>query len=244
MIWPACTLPLIYHLKNDSEFCPQITQIHSDWSCHANDARTAAQETLAFDQAVKEAYDFYKQHPEDTLIAVSGDHECGGLSLGFADTGYATNLEILKNQNVSYQKFTNEIPAGFKGKNRQPAFAKVKPLISRHFGLKFEAEPLNHLALTSHELIRIIRAFERSLKGDPVVRSKDPKLSILYGGKEPLPRILNQKAGPAWTTFKHTGGPVLTSAVGPGSDKFNGAYANTAIALKIMAAMGLEDQIH
>ncbi|MCF8038982.1 MAG: alkaline phosphatase, partial [Desulfohalobiaceae bacterium] len=132
--------------------------------------------------------------------------------------------------------------------NRQPAFAKVKPLISRHFGLKFEADPPDPMALASHELIRIIRAFERSLNGDPVVRSKDPELYLLYGGEDPLTvtltRILNQKAGLAWTTFKHTGGPVVTSALGPGSDGFNGAYANNAIALKIMAALGFENQIH
>lgn len=235
-------------LDNEQGFFLMVESGKIDWACHANDARTAVQETLALDQAVKEAYDFYKQHPEKTLIVVSGDHECGGLSLGFAGTGYATNLEILKNQNVSYQKFTDQILAGFKEKNPQPAFAKVKPLINAHFGLQFEADPLDPMALTSHELIRIIRAFERSLSNDPVVRSKDPELYLLYGGEDPLTvtltRILNQKAGLAWTTFKHTGGSVVTSALGPGSDKFNGAYANTAIALKIMSAMGFEKQIH
>ncbi|MFW6055563.1 MAG: alkaline phosphatase [Thermodesulfobacteriota bacterium] len=230
-------------LDNEQGFFLMVEAGKIDWACHANDARTAVQETLALDQAVKEAYDFYQQHPEETLIVVTGDHECGGLSLGFAGTGYATNLEILKNQNVSYQKFTNEILAGFKKKNPQPAFAKVKPLISRHIGLKFEADPPDPLALANHELIRIIRAFERSLSNDPVVRSKDPEPYLLYGGEDPLTvtltRILNQKAGLAWTTFKHTGGPVITSAVGPGAEGFNGAYANTAIALKIISAMGL-----
>lgn len=56
------------------------------------------------DEAVKVAYEFYSQHPDETLIVVTADHETGGFVLG---TGaYKLNLQVLKNQKVSESGFT------------------------------------------------------------------------------------------------------------------------------------------
>ncbi len=55
-----------------------------DWACHANDAAAFIQNTIAFDNSIAKAVEFAKKHPEETLIVVTGDHECGGLTLGFA----------------------------------------------------------------------------------------------------------------------------------------------------------------
>jgi alkaline phosphatase len=55
---------------------------------------------------------------------------------------------------------------------------------------------------------------------------------------------LNNKAGLGWTSYKHTGVPVTTSAMGKGAEIFNGYYDNTAVALKIMSIMGIESKIH
>ncbi|MFP4393036.1 MAG: alkaline phosphatase, partial [Desulfohalobiaceae bacterium] len=43
-----------------------------------------------------------------------------------------------------------------------------------------------------------------------------------------------------WTSYKHTGVPVTTSAIGIGAEKFNGAYDNTDIGLRLKEVMGLE----
>jgi len=157
----------------------------------------------------------------------------------------ATNFDILGKQNVSFQKFSAEVLEGFK-QGDQAAFAAMKPLITKHFGLKFDADPSDPMALKSHEVIKIMQAFERSMTGD-VEKSKDPETYLLYGGYDPLTvtltHILNQKAGMAWTSYKHTGVPVTTSAVGVGAEAFSGAYDNTDIALKIMTNMGLEAKV-
>ena len=29
-----------------------------------------------------------RKHPDETLIVVIGDHECGGFTLGFSETSY------------------------------------------------------------------------------------------------------------------------------------------------------------
>ena len=62
-----------------------------------------------------------------------------------------------------------------------------------------------------------------------------------YGGYEPLAvtltHILDNKAGIGWTSYSHTGVPVMTSAVGPGSEVFAGYYDNTDLSKKLMTAL-------
>jgi alkaline phosphatase len=65
----------------------------------------AIQDTIAFDDAVAVAVDFMNEHPGQTLIVVTGDHECGGMTLGFAGTNYDTYFEVLNGQTMSYEKF-------------------------------------------------------------------------------------------------------------------------------------------
>lgn len=53
-----------------------------DWSAHANKTMPTVMDVIELDNAVAVAYEFYKQHPEETLIVVTADHETGGLTLG------------------------------------------------------------------------------------------------------------------------------------------------------------------
>jgi len=53
---------------------------------------------------------FYEQHPDETLIVVTADHETGGIVLGKGP--YTLNLQALKSQKVSesgYTKIVNEL---------------------------------------------------------------------------------------------------------------------------------------
>ena len=53
-----------------------------DWASHENRTMSTVENVLDFDAAIKVAYEFYKQHPKETLIIVTADHETGGLTLG------------------------------------------------------------------------------------------------------------------------------------------------------------------
>lgn len=53
-----------------------------DWSAHGNLTMPMIENILEFDEAIKVAYDFYLEHPKETLILVTADHETGGLTLG------------------------------------------------------------------------------------------------------------------------------------------------------------------
>jgi len=107
-----------------------------DWACHANDAATAIHETLALDEAVAGAVRFYEKHPEETLIVVTGDHETGGMAIGFAGSKYSPSVDRIQYQKSSYIEFGKKF-AEYK-KTRAPADAKledVMPLIKDNFGL-------------------------------------------------------------------------------------------------------------
>lgn len=73
-----------------------------DWASHANDAKTAALEVLDFAEAIEVALNFYKEHPDETLIVITADHETGGLALGF-DKGYNLYFNELDFQTSSME---------------------------------------------------------------------------------------------------------------------------------------------
>lgn len=55
-----------------------------DWACHANDCAAAIHDVMTLEDCVAEAVAFYEGHPDETLIVVTGDHETGGLTIGYA----------------------------------------------------------------------------------------------------------------------------------------------------------------
>ncbi|MCD4718713.1 MAG: alkaline phosphatase [Desulfobacula sp.] len=227
-------------LDNSKGFFMMIEGGKIDWACHANDAVASIKDTLAFDEAIKVAYDFYEKHPEETLIIVTGDHECGGLTIGFAGTAYASHFDILKHQKGSFKVFTNKIMAEYKKTSAGKAqFEDMIPLLKKYFGLETKGE--GQLVLKDYELAEIRKAFIQSMAGVKI--NKGTADYLLYGGYDPftvkITHILNRKAGLAWTSYSHTGVPVLTSAIGVGAKTFNGYYDNTDVAKKIMAVMGV-----
>jgi len=235
---PEFTAKGIEMLDNDNGFFMMVEGGKIDWACHANDATASIINTLSFDESVQQAMAFYEKHPEETLIVVTGDHECGGLTLGFAGTKYGSHYDILSHQKVSFQKFTDETLAEFKKKGGN--FDAMKPIITADFGLKFEGDAkTDPMVLADYQAADIEQAFRRSMAGEKI-KGGD---YLLYGDYDPLSvtltHVLNQKAGLGWTSYKHTGVPVSTSAIGVNCQAFNGSYDNKDVATKIMASMGM-----
>jgi alkaline phosphatase len=78
---PQITAAAIEFLDNENGFFVMIEGGKIDWACHSNDGATSIYETIDFADAVQCAVDFYRQHPDETLILVTADHETGGLAL-------------------------------------------------------------------------------------------------------------------------------------------------------------------
>lgn len=208
-----------------------------DWACHANDAASAIRDTLAFDAAVMEAVAFAKKHPAETLIVVTGDHETGGMTMGFAGTQYATFFDKIAPQKMSYVAFDRNILKPYKAATPKEAakLADLAPAIKDAFGIELAG-------LSQIQLEQVERAFKRSM-GNEVERTIKEEEYLLYGGYEPLTvkltQLLNQTAGIGWTSYSHTGVPVPMFAMGARQELFGGYYDNTDIFKKLAQVMGI-----
>ncbi len=103
------TAKAIEMLDNENGFFMMVEGGKIDWASHSNDAATEIHELIDFANAIDVAAAFYDQHPEETLIVVTADHETGGLSLGHGPTKYETYFNLLQYQKMSEEKFTDLI---------------------------------------------------------------------------------------------------------------------------------------
>ena len=210
-----------------------------DPACHANDAATAIHEVLAFKDAVQEAVDFMGEHPDETLILVTADHETGGMALGYTIKEYDTSLEILQAQRASYYEFTALIK-DMRSENASLKLKDVMPVIREYFGLATSSGDAagNAYVLTDEEYASLKAAFAEW--EDP---SDTEEAKLLYGSYTPLTvaltHILNHKAGIGWTTYYHTAALVPVYACGTGAELFSGSYDNTDIFNKLKEICGV-----
>ena len=92
---PQVVEKAIDFLDNSNGFFLMVEGGKIDWAAHSNDLAGTIFEMLDFDQAIAVAYEFYKKHPQETLIVVTADHETGGVTLG-RGKGYAYDLSVVK----------------------------------------------------------------------------------------------------------------------------------------------------
>lgn len=67
-----------------------------DWASHSDKTMPMIMATLGFDEAIQTAYKFYLEHPEETLIVVTADHETGGVALGAGNHHGNINWEVIE----------------------------------------------------------------------------------------------------------------------------------------------------
>ena len=223
-------------LDNDTGFFMMVEGGKIDWACHANDAGSTIADTIALSDAVDEAVAFAQQHPDETLILVTGDHETGGLTIGYAGTDYDTFLTNLSNQKISYAKYDSDYVAGYKENNT--SFEDVMKDVEALFGLKLSGAEDDKLVLTDYEVQKLKDAYAATM--DPDRAKADPANQaeyVLYGTYEPLSvtitHLLNNKSGINFSSYAHTGLPVAVFAQGAGQDLFGGFYDNTQIYHKL-----------
>jgi alkaline phosphatase len=220
-------------LNNEKGFFMMIEGGKIDWTCHANDAATAIKEVINLDSAVKVALEFYNKHPEETLIVVGGDHETGGMALGFSGSHYHSAFKLLQYQNISNDEFTKIVNKYKKNNKGSYKLEDGMALVKKHFGL---GDKDKGLELSAFEKEQLKNAFEQSMNYKKEFK-KDDQFYLLYGSYNPLTttacHILSQKAGIGWTSFSHTATPIPVKAIGVGSELFSGYYDNTDMAKNI-----------
>ena len=196
-----------------------------DYASHANDGATVLHEVMDFDAAIQVAYQFYLQHPDETLIVVTADHETGGMALGNSD--YTLNLKVLDNQKCSLDKLSDLLSELHQSMGKKLQWKQVKNLIADNTGLYAKVE------VTDEEDACLKAAFNSMMSNKDVVKTLYKDINAL--ASKAL-SILNKKSRLGWTSKGHTASAVPVFAIGVGAEHFTGWHDNTEIAPLIYQA--------
>lgn len=210
-----------------------------DWACHNNSTGTMLHETIDFTKAIDVALAFAEEHPDDTLILVTADHETGGLSQGFTTTHYMTYLENFQHQRVSYDVFRHTYVKSFV--EQQVPFEEAMVTVGDLFGLqppvKDQLPNPGSLVLSEGEWGELEKSYELTLDKTFTERRPTEREFLDYAGYNPfvvtINRIFNRKSGVEFSTFGHTATPVTIFGKGIGSENFTGLFDNTEIYFRL-----------
>lgn len=206
-------------MRGDEGFFMMVEGGAIDWACHANDAATMVRETEDLNEAVCVAYDFYQQHPDETLIVVTADHETGGLALG---TGpYEMHTHVLDYQKMSVAAYSAEVRRMRETLKDNFTWEEVKKSLTRVFGF------WDKIQLSENQTKKLKDAYKRIVRGiahnSESLYQKDEELAAV------AKRIMNETARIGWQSGGHSNGYVPVFAIGVGADRFSGRMDNTDI---------------
>lgn len=199
-----------------------------DWACHSNDVATAFREVIDMDQAVQVAYEFYAQHPDETLIVITADHETGGIALGRGP--YELHTDLLRFQQMSADAYSEHLRDLHKSKGDKLTWELVWRDLQKNWGFG------TNVQISDHQKERLQKNFERMMSG----KSDDKK--SLYASVDRLTdtarEIMAECALIGWQSGGHSNGYVPAFAIGAGAEQFHGQIDNTEIPVMIAKAAG------
>ena len=212
--------------KNKNGFFFQIEGGMIDYACHRNDIGNAINEVLDLDKAVKVAYEFYQQHPDETIIVISADHETGGLVMGKGP--YELHTELLKYQRKSIDELKWILTQQYKKSPKAFTWKAVEKVLCAEMG--FGAG----ITLTDDQNKRLARrweAIEKSIcDGYDTDEKKTKTAERISDLCETTKHILSEQALISWASGGHSNGYVPVYAIGPGTEVFQGRIDNIEIA--------------
>ncbi len=205
--------------RNKDGFFFQIEGGMIDYACHRNDIGNAINEVIDLDKAVKVAYEFYQQHPDETIIVISADHETGGLVMGRGK--YELHTDLLKYQRRSIDELKWILNEQYKKSPKKFTWTAVEKQLRELMG--FGAG----ITLDEKQTERMQsrwQAVEKAMQEDGKVSKKIDDLC------ETVNHILSEVAMISWASGGHSNGYVPVYAIGPGTEVFQGRIDNIEIA--------------
>lgn len=215
--------------KDKDGFFFQIEGGLIDWACHRNDIGNVVNEVLDMDKAVKVAYEFYQQHPDETIIVISADHETGGLVMG---TGpYELHTNLLKYQRCSIDELKWILNEQYKKAPKKFTWTAVEKQLRELMGFG-GGITLNQKQ--SDRLQNRWNAIEKAMQANEKVKERINDLC------ETTKHILSEVAMISWASGGHSNGYVPIYAIGPGTEVFQGRIDNIEIAPAMAKIAGYE----
>ena len=190
-----------------------------DYACHRNDIGNVINEVLDLDKAVRVAYEFYEQHPDETIIVISADHETGGLVMGCGP--YELHTDLLKYQTRSIDETKWLLNQLYKKAPKKFTRAEVDKQLQAILGLGAG------IPLSDKQRERVDRrwkAIEQAINDGGKVSDRINDLC------ETCKHIISEAALISWASGGHSNGYVPVYAIGPGTEVFQGRINNTEIA--------------
>lgn len=201
--------------KSDKGFFFMIEGGKIDYASHSDDVATMMHEVLDFNAAIEKAVEFYNQHPDETLIVVTADHETGGIVLGF-NSSYSLNLKVLEKQKVSADRMEELLIAT--DKVAALTWEKALQLLNDNMGLNIDQAE-------KWQTERLKNCFEKATNAENADKREKNIRALAQHAKD----ITAYTAAISWASGNHSGTFVPLFAIGAGSDNFRGVIDNTDI---------------
>ena len=200
-----------------------------DSSCHSNDAATTVHEVIDFAESVQLALDFYKQHPNETLIIVTADHETGGFTMGAG--AYDLQPKVLASQKVSKDVLAAKIAELRRANNDNVSWAQVKNLLRETLGL-WDTIPVNKMQEKAFTQVYKDTILDNSAEVDENLYSRNDMLT-----KAAIDYV-NRMAMTTYSFGSHSGIPVPIYVIGAKAEKFRDCHDNTDLPKMILKVTG------
>lgn len=196
-----------------------------DHSGHNDDAAGDFWEVNDMASAIDIVLAFYEQHPKETLIVVTADHETGGLMLG--NSSSSVNAKLLAKQKNS----ENIIADKFRALYTDPDNKAAAKVISWEEVQNFFKENLG-----LWDVIKVDAKTEASLKESydkMFVKGENEEIVSLYSVNTKIVSdaidYADKMAGFSFAFGSHSGSPVGLFVKGAGAEQFQQCRDNTDI---------------
>jgi alkaline phosphatase len=196
--------------RNKEGFFLMVEAGRIDHAAHGNDIAAVISDTLAFDEAIKAAYDYQKNHP-DTLLIITADHETGGLAI-LPDSQTSQEYEGINLKAISKIKASHEKWGKDLGKN--PSREKIKDVIKKNFDIDLKDDE-----------VKVIK--KNTLK------KLDPRHF-----RSSVGFVLRLYHRIGWVSDSHSATPLFLFGIGPGSERIKGWRHNTEVFTIMKEAYG------
>ncbi|MCF0203300.1 MAG: alkaline phosphatase [Bacteroidaceae bacterium] len=203
-----------------------------DWAAHARDGATAFLELEAVNNCVEAAYEFYLQHPDETLIILTADHDTSGPALG--NTSYQGTPKAYASQKIAKDSYTDYLARLRKETNNNVSWEQIEQSLKDLWGFW----TVHKLSDSQTKLLR--DTYEETFGAE----GRQQMEKTLYKSNEKMSvvacDIMTNLAKMNFVHGAHTSGYVPVYAIGVGADEFKGMNDTSEIPQKIARIMGTE----
>lgn len=196
-----------------------------DHGGHSNDAATAVHEVIDFAESVELALAFYRQHPNETLIVITADHETGGLTMGSGQ--YAMKPEVLASQKISKEALAAKIADLRRSKKDNVSWNDIKELFKAELGF------WDTIPVSKRQEMIFTDVYKTTILDNSATMDEN-----LYSRNDMLTKaaidFVNKSAMTTFSFGSHSGAPVPVFAIGAKADSFKDCRDNTDLPKTIL----------